>query len=548
MSRMEMNLFGPPRLVRDGQVAKIGLRKALALLAYLAVGGRPHSRDALATLFWPESDQQSGRASLRRTLYLLNQTAGSDVLDLGAETVAIAAAADIRLDVQAFQDAASAGLHGGGSAEQIDAEALANLLAAAELYTDDFLAGFSLLHCPSFDDWQSFHRDALSQTLAQVLGQLIRLHCANGTYEQAIPFARRALALDPLHEPAHRELIRLYASSGQPAAALRQFEECARILDDEFGVRPQPETIRLYESARLAGQQPDIVRPERERPDACYVNSGDIHIAYHTVGDGPIDLLFVSGFISHLEHKWEEPRLVSFIDRLAGNARLIFFDKRGVGLSDRVGYPPTLENTMDDMLAVMDAVGSDRPVLFGLSEGGPNCALFAATYPERVSGMILYGTLARGSYADDHPWALTRAQFELWLERMMAQWGGPAGIEYFAPGGADDPDLCCWWARMLRLGSSPGSVKAVLEVMRDIDVRPMLPQVRTPTLVLHRSGDRAIRVGAGRCFAAHVPGAAFVELSGDDHWPWIGDMEAVLEQVEAFLSACAEQRSRNRCG
>ncbi len=539
---MHMKLFGPPRLVRDGQVAKIGLRKALALLAYLAVGGRPHSRDALATLFWPESDQQSGRASLRRTLYLLNQTAGNDVLDLGAETVAIATAADIRLDVRAFQQAASAGLHGNKPPERVDAEAHAHLLAAAELYTDDFLAGFSLLHCPGFDDWQSFHRDALSQTLAQVLGQLIRVHCAHGEYEQAIPFARRALALDPLHEPAHRELIRLYASSGQPAAALRQFEECARILDDEFGVRPQPETIRLYESARLAGHQPDIVRPARSRPDARYVGSSDVHIAYHTVGQGPVDLLFVSGFISHLEQKWEEPRLVNFIDRLAENARLIFFDKRGVGLSDRVGYPPTLDNTMDDMLAVMDAVGSDRPVLFGLSEGGPNCALFAATYPERLSGMILYGTLAKGSYADDHPWALTEAQFEVWLGHMMAQWGGPVGIEYFAPGAANDPDLCCWWARMLRLGSSPGSVRAVLEVMRDLDVRPVLSDVRVPTLVLHRSGDKAIRVGAGRCLAAKIPGAAFIELPGDDHWPWIGDMESVLHPIELFLAAIAACR------
>jgi pimeloyl-ACP methyl ester carboxylesterase len=280
----------------------------------------------------------------------------------------------------------------------------------------------------------------------------------------------------------------------------------------------------------------DLPAPAPLRPQTCYVTSGEVHIAYQVIGAGPVDVLIVGGFVSHLEQIWEEPGVIQFLQRLAAMARIILFDKRGVGLSDRVGYPPTLEDTMDDLLAVMDAVGATCPVLFGVSEGGPNSVLFAATYPERTKALILYGTAARFTRAPDYPWALTGEQFDRWLDRLIAGWGGPVSLEYFAPTRAHEAHFQDWWARMLRLGSSPGSVKAVLEIQRDIDVRAILPAICVPTLVLHRAGDRVTRVEGARYLAQRIVGATYVELAGDDHWWWVGETDSLLARVAAFLN------------
>jgi pimeloyl-ACP methyl ester carboxylesterase len=266
-----------------------------------------------------------------------------------------------------------------------------------------------------------------------------------------------------------------------------------------------------------------------------YIASGDLHIAYQVIGEGPIDIILIGGFISHLYAFWEEPSLAAFFQNLASFSRFILFDKRGEGLSDRVGYPPTLEDTMDDILAVLRAVESSHAVLFGWLEGGPTSVLFAATYPDLVSGLILYGTFAKGSRTADYPWMITWEQYDIWLERITNNWGDAINLEYYAPSRADDPHLHQWWARTLRMSSSPGGIKAVLEVMREIDVRDILPVIRTPTLVLHRKGDMAIRVGAGRHLASHIPGASYVELEGNDHWLFVGDSHSILVEIKNFV-------------
>jgi pimeloyl-ACP methyl ester carboxylesterase len=260
-----------------------------------------------------------------------------------------------------------------------------------------------------------------------------------------------------------------------------------------------------------------------------------VHIAYQIIGDGPVDVLFVCGFLSPLVYLWDLAECAAFFDELASFSRLIILDRRGGGLSDRVGYPPTLEDTVGDTLAVMRAAGSKHPVLFGTTEGAANCVLFAATYPERVSGLILYGTCAKWVRSDDYPWAITREQHEVWMKRIMENWGGPINIEQFGPSRAHDAQFCEWWARALRIASSPGALKAVLEVLRDIDVRDILPAIRTPTLILHRRGDRGIRVGAARHLAGQIPGAKYVELEGQDHFWWIGDSHAILREMRSFV-------------
>jgi pimeloyl-ACP methyl ester carboxylesterase len=214
---------------------------------------------------------------------------------------------------------------------------------------------------------------------------------------------------------------------------------------------------------------------------------------------------------------------------------VIIFDRRGVGLSDRVGAAPTAQATAANIKAIMDAAGSKRALLFGASEGGPGCIQLAVDAPERIAGLVLYGSLAKGSWAEDFPHALTYDQFTLWLERLVSNWGGPAEIEIFAPSLVGNRQVEHWWSGLLRTASSPGAIKAVLEALRDMDVRHLLPRITTPTLVLHRRGDRAIRFKAGEAMAAGIPGARMVALEGDDHWFWVGDQEPFWSAFVEFI-------------
>lgn len=270
-----------------------------------------------------------------------------------------------------------------------------------------------------------------------------------------------------------------------------------------------------------------------------YTKIGDVHIAYQVVGDGPIDLVVVPGWVTHLEVQyWEEPSIARFFERLASFARLILFDKRGTGLSDRVARNalPTLEERMQDVHAVMDAAGSKRAALFGISEGGPMCALFAATYPELTSALIMSGCYAKWIRDDDYPWAPTREDHEAACGAYERHWGTPIGFKTVAPSAANDESARNWWARNLRLGASPSDAIALLRMNIEIDIRAVLPAIGVPTLILHRAGDRLINVGNGRYMAKHIPKAKYVELEGPDHLPWFGDANAVLGEVQEFLT------------
>ena len=274
------------------------------------------------------------------------------------------------------------------------------------------------------------------------------------------------------------------------------------------------------------------------RPTTRYAKSGDYSIAYQVVGDAELDLVVVPGFVSHLEHAWENAAYAHFLERLASFSRLILFDKRGTGLSDRVPLKelPDLEQRMDDVRAVMDAVGSKRAAVLGVSEGGPMGILFATTHPDRVSSLILYGTYARRVRDVDYPWAPTLDEHRRFIDRTYEDWGGPAGAETWAPGLANDENFRRWWAQYLRLGASPAAARAVLEMTLQIDVRDILPAVRVPTLLLHRSGDRRIDVGGSRYMAERIPNAKYVELPGSDHLIWAGDAEAIADEIEEFLT------------
>jgi class 3 adenylate cyclase len=266
-----------------------------------------------------------------------------------------------------------------------------------------------------------------------------------------------------------------------------------------------------------------------------YADSDGVKIAYQVHGEGPLDLVFVPGFVSHLDLAWEEPSVARFFRRLASFARLIMFDKREQGLSDRTGRPPTLEDSMDDLLAVLAMTGAERPALFGISEGGPMSMLFAATHPDRVSSLVLYGTYARMSRAPDFPHGVPEAAFDRWRDRIHREWGGPAGMELWAPGEEGNEAFERWWSRLLRQGTSPSGASDLMDLYREIDVRPALAAIDVPALVVHRAGDKLVPVFHGSYLAEHIPGARYVELEGEDHLWVVGDQDAILDEVEEFL-------------
>ncbi len=275
-----------------------------------------------------------------------------------------------------------------------------------------------------------------------------------------------------------------------------------------------------------------------ELPEVRYARSGDVAIAYQVLGEGPVDLVFVMGWVSHLDYFWEEPSFARFLRRLASFSRLILFDKRGTGLSDRVPINelPTLEERMDDVRAVMDAAGSERAALMGISEGGPLCLLFAATYPQRTRALVMIGSYARRLWAPDYEAGLSREGHDRALQEVERGWGGPVGLEARAPSLVNDERFRTWWATYLRMSASPGAALALTTMNGQIDVRHVLPTIRTPTLILHRTGDLALPVEGARYMAERIPGAKLLELPGDDHLPFVGDQDEILDEVEEFLT------------
>jgi pimeloyl-ACP methyl ester carboxylesterase len=271
-------------------------------------------------------------------------------------------------------------------------------------------------------------------------------------------------------------------------------------------------------------------------PETRYTRSGEVSIAYQVVGRGPIDLVLVPGWISNIELFWEEPNIVRFFEKLMTFSRLILFDKRGTGLSDRVTEAATLEERMDDVRAVLDAVGSSQAALLGWSEGGTMCTLFAATYPERTAALITVGSYARRLRAPDYPYFTDREEAFKAVEAAAADWGGPVWLEIRAPSLVHDPMIRRWWAKFVRMSASASAATALQRLNIEIDVRHVLPSIRVPTLILHAKNDRAIPVGAGRYMAEHIADAKFVEIDTIDHLPFFDKSDEFMHHIQSFLT------------
>lgn len=284
-------------------------------------------------------------------------------------------------------------------------------------------------------------------------------------------------------------------------------------------------------------------------PEAHYARNGEVALAYQVVGDGPVDVVYVPQWINNLEVAWANPLYARFLQRLGSFSRLVVVDRRGMGLSDRLSARevPPLETLVQDLQVVIDHAGLERPILFGGSESGSICALFAATYPDKVSALIIYGPEARGTASGDYPWAWDAEAWHSYLSELDAGWGtdeyATSQFEWLVPSLANDLEQRRWWGTMQRLSASPSSMVAIERIWADLDIRPVLPTIQAPTLVLHRTGDPVEQVAAGRDFATRIPAARYVELEGND-WPvWAGDQDAVFGAIDSFLHGIREEEA-----
>ena len=522
MTGFALQTLGLPEIHGDNRPIKVNLRKALALLVYLAETPGAVARDVIATLLWPESPPETTRARLRRMLHRIELTLGQHVFETDRTTVRWSPAVELKVDSHLFEGACDR-----GAFEQ-----------ACLLYRGDFLAGFSLADCPEFDDWAFFRREALRGRLMHALERLVQDKNAAGEHFAAAAHAGRLVELDPLSEVYCRHLIRSLLLAGDRSSAERHYAALTQRLRDELEVAPEAATEVLMD--------PTATPLDHTIPTTLYVKGAGVHLAYQTYGSGELDILIMPGFVSHVERAWEHPACRVFLVSLMALGRLIMFDRRGIGLSDRVGSAPSVEVTAEDIGTVLRAAHARRVVLFGASECGPACIKFAVDEPRLVAGLILFGSLAKGCWAPDFSYALRASQYDTWYQQLVAEWGGPAGIDTFGPSLARDPQARAWWAGLLRAASSPGGIWAVLKALRDTDVRQLLPRVSVPTLVLHRRNDLAVRIAAGRDMASQITGAQFVELDGNDHWFFAGAQQPVLEAIRRFVNALPRDRRPTR--
>ena len=365
-------------------------------------------------------------------------------------------------------------------------------------------------------------------------------------YDEAIDFAEHALTLDALHERAYRVLILAYYSRGEQAAAFRAYDRCRRALMEAIGASPLAETEALYvdvlNHAPLGAASAAVIdaRPSAPRRRLSNLSPGMHRTATSTShikrsSRGAPDVVFLPGSFTHVEVGWEEPRYADFLSRLANGRRLLLFDKRGMGMSDAGRRDDPVESRADDVGAVMDAAGSERAVLFGISEGAPLAMTYAVEHPERVRALVLYAAFARLGNTDDYEIGWSAEFTELFKGGIDTFWKTGRGGEIAQPTVAGDVRYAEWMSRYFRLAASPATAKAMIDYFVSIDVRDLLTRVEVPTLTILRRDDKWVPADVSRYVADRVPAARCVEVAGEDHWPWIGDADSVLEPALAFI-------------
>ena len=518
--------------------------KQRALLAMLLLHREEVVSGArLIEALWGEEPPETAQTALHGHVSALRKLLGSDRIRTRPSGYLLQVSAG-EVDVARFESLVAQ------ARERDDAgERSACLRKALALWRGEPLAE---LHYEAFAEREIAR---LEQLRLAAVEDRVDADLALGRHHELVLELEPLVAEHPFRERLRGQLMLALYRCGRQADALHVFQSGRRALVEELGIDPGPALQQLElgilrqdpglglpaGGAYPAAQSAPAVRvPVRRQPPVHYASSGDLSIAYQVTGDGPLDVVLISGWVSHLEKDWEEPRHARFLERLGSIARLIRFDKRGTGLSDRPPGACDLEARMDDVRAVMDAADSERAVLFGYSEGAPMAILFAGTYPDRARALVLYGAYAkRLDPDDDYPWAPTRDARGAYAEQLQSDWGIESDMKIMCP--SADEAMARWWGERSRAAASPGAIKALVEMNSLIDVRALLPTIHVRTLVVHRGTDFDVKVEEGRYIAEHIPGARFVELPGADHFVGI-DPDQILDAVEPFLAECGASR------
>ena len=525
---LELQVFGVPAVLVRGRETRLALKHGVALLAYLGMNTGPVPRAHLATLLWPDVDEALGRTRLRRLVYATEAALGVHVVASDSDCLSLVAGA-VEIDLLRFTRFARAAVSAGTFDDAMATKAREWMAPARRPVLQGIAFGSDV-----FDDWLRAVSLEHGHLLARLLERLVDELGRRDEFASALELAQALVALDTTHEPSHVALMQVHALQGQGTGVEAAYMRCAEVLRAEFGIRPSPRTeaayLRMIEDVQRRTPNPVAHAGVRYAPGEHGA------VAYSVLGHGDRTLVISPGFVCHIEIALEHPRFRAFVDALAERFKVILFDRRGVGLSERLGATSTPAALAADIAAILDHAEVPCAWLFGSSEGGLGAMRLAIDAPDRVEGLCLFGSLARGSATPDYPWALPASAYDVWLQRLIAGWGGPVGIETFAPSEKDDPALRAWWARLVRHAASPGGLETILGGLRDADLRAELRRIDVPTLVMHRRGDRAVRFEAGEHLARHIPGAAWHPMDGVDHFWWCGDSAAVTQAILAFTA------------
>ena len=525
-----LQVFGVPVVFVHGRETRLSLKRAVALLAYLGFNAGPVPREHLAALLWPEAGQALARTRLRRLTYTLEDALGDNVLCSDNDCLALRPLPDDAMDALLFaQFARQAVATATAFDEATLREAHQWVLRARHPVLQGIAFGSEV-----FDDWLKAVTIEHEHLLARLLERVIDALGRRGDVASAMALAEVLISLDAFREPSYVLLMQLHALQGHSAGVEATFSRCADVLRAEFGIRPGPQTEIAYQ--RMTEDLKRRLSNRIERPSVRFAEGGLGAVAYTMIGSGEQTLVICLGFVFHIEIALEYAPFRACIEALADRFRVILFDRRGVGLSERLGATSTPAALAADIAAILEHARVPRAWLFGSSEGGLGAMRLAIDQPSRVQGLCLFGSLARGAVAPDYPWALPASAYEVWLQRLVADWGGPIGIETFAPSEKDDPTLRAWWARLVRHAASPGGLQTILGGLRDADLRADLHRITVPTLVMHRRGDRAVRFEAGKQLARNIPGAVWRPQEGADHFWFCGDSAPVIQAIQAFVT------------
>jgi DNA-binding SARP family transcriptional activator/pimeloyl-ACP methyl ester carboxylesterase len=555
---MDFRLLGPLEVLHDHVPVRIAAGKQRALLAVLLLNAnRTVSREQLIDSLWGEDVPESAQKMVQIQVSQLRKALPEPRLRTRKPGYVLEVREN-ELDLARFERALADGRR---ALAQGDPENTSKRLGPAlALWRGPTLAEFS-------EPFAAHEGARLEELRLAAIELRIDAELALGHQGDVVGELETLMAQHPLRERLRSQHMLALYRSGRHAEALASYQTFRRTLSEELGIEP---SASLRELERLMLQQDPSLELAARRDtraaaptpaavgslgadvagEVSYARSGDIRIAYQVVGDGPVDLVLVHGWVCTFQPGWEYPKLAAFYRRLASMGRLILFDKRGTGLSDRVSpeHLPDLETRMDDVRAVLDSVGSERAVLLGISEGGPMSALFAATHPERTVALILMGSFARELWAPDYHSGVSAED----LRRRLAlldedDWASAATRDWVgrvAPDTLSDAAALRWYASYVRRGASPGAAKALRLMNAEIDVRGLLPTISVPTLVLHRAHE-SWRDGS-RYMGEHIPSARVIELPGNDHLPWEGDADASLDEIERFLAAVDDAAEPDR--